>query len=171
MAEPLTLYKLMILYLLKKVNYPLSNGQMSEFFVSKSYTDYFTFQMVINELLGTSLIHKETIRNTSRYELTKEGEEVLFYFENKITGEVKQDMDDFLKENNFKLRTENSVLANYYKSTASNDFEIDCVVKEGKNTLIELKLSASTEEMAEKMCDNWEKASKEIYEFAMKKLL
>ena len=56
MAEPLTLYKLMILYLLKKVNYPLSNGQMSEFFVSKSYTDYFTFQMVINELLGTSLI-------------------------------------------------------------------------------------------------------------------
>ncbi|MFQ9548326.1 MAG: DUF4364 family protein [Lachnospiraceae bacterium] len=32
---------------------------MSEFFVSKSYTDYFTFQMVINELLGTSLIHKE----------------------------------------------------------------------------------------------------------------
>ena len=153
MAEPLTLYKLMILYLLKKVNYPLSNGQMSEFFVSKSYTDYFTFQMVINELLGTSLIHKETIRNTSRYELTKEGEEVLFYFENKITGEVKQDM------------------ANYYKSTASNDFEIDCVVKEGKNTLIELKLSAATEEMAEKMCDNWEKASKEIYEFAMKKLL
>ena len=94
-----------------------------------------------------------------------------FYFENKITGEVKQDMDDFLKENNFKLRTENSVLANYYKSTASNDFEIDCVVKEGKNTLIELKLSAATEEMAEKMCDNWEKASKEIYEFAMKKLL
>ena len=160
MAEPLTLYKLMILYLLKKVNYPLSNGQMSEFFVSKSYTDYFTFQMVINELLGTSLI-----------QLTKEGEEVLFYFENKITGEVKQDMDDFLKENNFKLRTENSVLANYYKSTASNDFEIDCVVKEGKNTLIELKLSAATEEMAEKMCDNWEKASKEIYEFAMKKLL
>ena len=63
MAEPLTLYKLMILYLLKKVNYPLSNGQMSEFFVSKSYTDYFNFQMVINELLGTSLIHKETIRN------------------------------------------------------------------------------------------------------------
>ena len=53
---------------------------------------------------------------------------------------------------------------------ASNDFEIDCVVKEGKNTLIELKLSAATEEMAEKMCDNWEKASKEIYEFAMKKL-
>ena len=73
MAEPLTLYKLMILYLLKKVNYPLSNGQMSEFFVSKSYTDYFTFQMVINELLGTSLIHKETIRNTSTLRADKRG--------------------------------------------------------------------------------------------------
>lgn len=171
MAEPLTLYKLMILYMLKKVNYPLSNGQMSEFFVSKSYTDYFTFQMVINELLGTSLIQKETIRNTSRYEMTKEGEEVLFYFENKISDDVKRDMDEFLRENNFKLRTENSVLANYYKSTVSNDFEIDCVVREGKSTLIELKLSAATEEMAEQMCENWEKASKDIYEYALKKLL
>ena len=46
------------------------------------------------------------------------------------------------------------MLANYYKSTASNDFEIDCVVKEGKKTLIELKLSAATKKMAEKMCDN-----------------
>ena len=62
------------------------------------------------------------------------------------------------------------MLANYYKSTASNDFEIDCVVKEGKNTLIELKLSAATEEMAEK-CATLEKASKEIYEFAMKKIV
>lgn len=69
-------------------------------------------------------------------------------------------MDDFLKENNFKLRTENSVLANYYKSTASNDFEIDCVVKEGKNTLIELKLSAATEEMAEKCATIGKKQAK-----------
>ena len=161
----------MILYMLKKVNFPLSNGQMSEFFISKSYTDYFTFQVVISELIETKLIVKDTIRNTSRYELTKEGEEALSYFSGKLSQEIRQDMDQFLHENHFKLRTENSVLANYYKSTVSNEYEIDCIVREGKATLIELKLAAQTEELAEKMCDNWESASQEIYEFAMKKLL
>ena len=57
-SEPLTLYKLMVLYMLKRVNFPLSNGQMSEFFLDKSYTNYFTFQQVISELQEAVLINK-----------------------------------------------------------------------------------------------------------------
>ena len=62
----------MVLYMLKRVNFPLSNGQMSAFFLDKSYTNYFTFQQVISELLEVSLISKETICKTSLYEITKE---------------------------------------------------------------------------------------------------
>ena len=41
MAEPLTLYKLIILYMLDKVNFPLTNSQISEFTLDKGYTTYF----------------------------------------------------------------------------------------------------------------------------------
>ena len=42
--EQLTLYKLMILYLIEKVDFPLSNSQISEFILDKGYTNYFTVQ-------------------------------------------------------------------------------------------------------------------------------
>lgn len=171
MGESLTLYKLMILYMLKKVNFALANGQLSDFFLSKGYTDYFTLQLALNELLDTGLICVETVRNTSRYEMTQEGEDALFYFQDRISDEIRRDMDDFLQENHFKLRSENSVFAKYYKDTATNEYEVDCIVKEGRGTLIELKLGAASEEMAEKMCDAWNNASKDIYAYVMKKLL
>ena len=40
--EPETLYKLMILYMLNKVNFPLTNSQLTQFFLDKEYTTYFT---------------------------------------------------------------------------------------------------------------------------------
>ena len=37
LSEPMTLYKLMILYMLKQVKFPLTNSNISDFFVSKEY--------------------------------------------------------------------------------------------------------------------------------------
>ena len=52
MAEPLTLYKLIILYMLKKVAFPLTNAQISEFVLDQEYTTYFTLQQAISELVA-----------------------------------------------------------------------------------------------------------------------
>ena len=49
-TDSTTLYKLMILYMLSKVNFTLSNTQLSSFMLDKQYTDYFTFQETINSL-------------------------------------------------------------------------------------------------------------------------
>lgn len=59
MAEPLTLYKLIILYMLKKVDFPLTNAQISEFVLDQEYTTYFTLQQAISELVEAGLIRME----------------------------------------------------------------------------------------------------------------
>ncbi|HIS55527.1 MAG: DUF4364 family protein [Lachnospiraceae bacterium] len=169
-SEPITLYKLMVLYMLKKVNFPLSNAQMSDFFLNKEYTNYFTFQQVLNELLESNLIRVETIRNTSRYEMTKEGDEVLYYFGNKISEAIVEDMDQFLKDNKFKLRNETGIVSDYYKST-DHDYVVHCEVREGKSVLLEVNVSVPGEEQASAMCDNWKNHSQEIYAYIMKKLM
>lgn len=170
LSEPITLYKLMVLYMLKKVNFPLSNAQMSDFFLNKEYTNYFTFQQVLNELLDSNLIRVETIRNTSRYEMTKEGDEVLYYFGNKISEAIVADMDQFLKDNKFKLRNETGIIADYYK-TSDHDFVVRCQVREGKTVLLEVNVSVPGEEQASAMCDNWKTHSQEIYAYIMKQLM
>ena len=57
-TEALTQYKLMILYLLYSVNYPLTNTQLSGFFLDNEYTTYFTLQECIPDLTEASLIEK-----------------------------------------------------------------------------------------------------------------
>ncbi len=169
-SESITLYKLMVLYMLKKVNFPLSNAQMSDFFLNKEYTNYFTFQQVLNELLESNLIRVETIRNTSRYEMTKEGEEVLYYFGNKISEAIVEDMNQFLKDNKFKLRNETGIVSDYYKST-EHDYVVHCEVREGKSVLLEVNVTVPGEEQASVMCDNWKNHSQEIYAYIMKNLM
>ena len=80
LSEPMTLYKLMNLYMLKQVSFPLTNAQLSNFFLENDYTTYFTLQQALNELLDAGLVKKETIRNSSRYEITKEGLDTLDFF-------------------------------------------------------------------------------------------
>ena len=72
LAEPMTLYKLMNLYMLKQVNFPLTNAQLSSFFLDRDYTSYFTLQQALNDLLDAGLIRQETVHNSTRYEITPE---------------------------------------------------------------------------------------------------
>ncbi len=39
LSDPMTLYKLMNLYMLKQVNFPLTNAQLTEFFLQHEYTN------------------------------------------------------------------------------------------------------------------------------------
>lgn len=65
MTDALTLYKLIILYMLDKVDFPLTNSQLSEFILDKGYTDYFKLQQAISELQDAEFISVKIIRNSS----------------------------------------------------------------------------------------------------------
>ncbi len=168
--ESVTLYKLIILYMLNKVKFPLTNAQLSSFFLDNEYTSYFTLQKVISELVDSHLISVETIRNTSYFHITSDGGETLGFFVNRIPSKIMDDMDSFLMQNKYELRNEVGTIADYYKST-NQDYIVHCQVKEGRSTLIELNISVPTKENAAAMCNNWKESSQDIYSFIMKSLM
>ncbi|MGN0298140.1 MAG: DUF4364 family protein [Lachnospiraceae bacterium] len=168
--DPITLYKLMVLKMLKKVNFPLSNSQLSDFFLERDYTNYFTLQQVIGELVDTKLISVETERNTSRYQITKEGEEALYFFGNNLSDALVADIDDFLKDNKYELRNKNGITADFYKNSYQ-EYIVQCRVKEGTTSLIELNLSVPSQEQAELICDQWEEKSEEVYNYIVQHLM
>ena len=88
LTEPMTLYKLMNLYLLKQVNFPLTHAQLTSFFTEHDYTTYFTLQQALNELEDAGLIHKEASHSSTRYDITKEGEETLNFFGKNISPAI-----------------------------------------------------------------------------------
>ena len=40
MSEPITLYKLIVLYMLHKVDFPLTTSQISSFILDRDYTSF-----------------------------------------------------------------------------------------------------------------------------------
>ena len=170
LAEPMTLYKLMNLYMLHQVNFPLTNAQLSNFFLDREYTTYFTLQQALNELLEAGLVKKETMRNSSRYEITKEGEETLEFFGKNISPAIISDMDEYLKQNRFRMRNEVGLVSDFYKST-NQDYIVHCEVREGKAILVNLDISVPDKEQAEIMCNHWKDRSQEIYAYVMKSLM
>lgn len=165
-----TLYKLIILYLLNKVNFPLTNSQISTFFLEKEYTSYFNLQQAISELLEENFLRSETIRNVSYYYNTKEGEEALGFFSSRIPEGIIEDIHLYLTDHKYELRNEVGTISDYYKST-TGEYVVNCVVKEGKTPIIDLKMTVPTKDDATSMCDHWKNNSQDIYSYIMKKLL
>ncbi|MBQ4424917.1 MAG: DUF4364 family protein [Lachnospiraceae bacterium] len=169
-TDPQVLYKLMILYMLRQANLPMSNEQISEFFLSKDYTNYMTLQQAFGELLDAHLIKTSKVRNISRYEITNEGEETLSFFGNDISDAIKEDIHQFLRDNRIRLRNEMGITADYRKSSAT-DYDVECEIKEGKVTLMKMLLSVPSEEQARIICNRWQSCSQEVYSSVMQALL
>ena len=166
----MTLYKLMNLYMLKQVNFPLTNAQLTEFFLQHEYASYFTLQQALNELQESGLIRTESTHNSTRYEITREGEDTLSFFGKNISPAIVEDMDKYLKDNRFRMRNEVGTLADYYKST-NQDYIVHCELREGRNPLLDLSLSVPDREQAEAMCSQWKEKSQAIYSYIMKSLM
>ena len=170
LSEPMTLYKLMILYLLNQVNFPLTEDRISEFFLSREYTTYFTLKQALAELNDAELIRVHRVRNFSRYSITAEGEQTYRFFGRKISPEILADMDDFLKENRFRIRSEVAITADYWKSE-NLDYHVRCDINEGRSSILSIDITAPDEKQAELMCSRWRESSQEIYAFILRALL
>ena len=90
LQDPLTLYKLIVLYMLNRVTFPLTAAQVSDFILGKEYTNFLTLQQVINELTDAGMIATQSIRNRTHLSITAEGKETLNFFENRIGDTIKR---------------------------------------------------------------------------------
>lgn len=169
MAEPFTLYKLIILYMLDRVDFPLTNSQISSFLLDRGYTNYFTLQQAFSELEEANLVKPQTIRNTTQFQLTKSGSEALGYFCDRIPNAIQEEADQYLQEHKIELRNEVSVTADYYRTTAK-EYAVHCVIKEKESDLIDLTLTVPDKKQAEAMCKSWKNKCEMVYQFLMTQL-
>ncbi len=162
-ADSIVLYKLIILYMLDRVDFTLTNAQITDLVIAKKYTDYFTLQSSINEMIETDYISASTIRNSTHYKITMKGEEALAMFENRIPYAIKQDIMEFFDTQRINLRQESEIYSDYQKNE-NGEYTVSCVIKERNATLIDLKFSVPTKSHAVSICDNWREKSTAVYE-------
>lgn len=155
--------------MLNRVNFPLTKAQISDFILEKEYTNFLTLQQVISELIDADLITAKSNRNRTHLAITDEGRETLSFFEKRINGSIKEEIDNFFHANELEMRNEVSILADYYKSV-SGEYEARLKAKEKNTTVVEITLSVPDEDTASAICANWQKNNQEIYQYLVGKL-
>jgi len=169
MKDPLTLYKLIVLYMLSKVDFPLTKAQIGDFILEKEYTTFLTLQQAISELIDSGLVTAQSIRNRTHLSITKEGMETLKFFRGQVNDGIRADIDEFFRQNEIKLKNEVSILADYYKSL-SGEYEAHLVAKDNGIDLVNIMISVPSEETAISICNNWQHKNQEIYQYLISQL-
>lgn len=168
--ENLLLYKLMILYMLDRIDeYSLTNEQISAFILDKGYTDLFNIHEALSELIDKNFISANTIRDTQHYKITDFGEEALLYFEDRISNTIKQEIVDYFKHEKIKLKTESEISADY-RQKENGEYLVECSVNEKKEPLMRLSFSVPDKTIARTICENWRTNNAEIYQYLVSEL-
>ncbi len=167
--DPKNEIKLMILYLLKNVSFSLNHENLSNFFLDK-YTSFIIFQNILADLVDTKLIEEYKTKTSVFYKATEDGAEALDIYINDISPEHKQELDNYLKENKFKLKEESIISANYADNN-TNSFKISLEINENKDETFRIEMDVPTADAAITMCENWKEKAKSIYTYIIKQLL
>lgn len=169
LQDPLTLYKLIILYMLDQVDFPLPTAEVNSFLMGKEYAGFMPLLQAISDLAETGMVSTRTISGEPHLAITEEGAQALRYFGGRINDAIKQDVRDHLKEHELALRDRISVQSNYYKST-SGEYEAHLIAKERDITLVDITLSVPEEKAAAAICDNWQKKNEAVYQYLIQEL-
>ncbi len=168
--EPITIYKLIILYMLVKVQIPLTSQTVSEYILGRGYTNYFNLQLAFHELLEADLIEYDTTYKTTYYQLTPKGQDTLQLFKSQLSYEIRLEIEAFLKENQHVIMEELSVFTNYGR-LPNGEYETILEIKEYGQSLMKCNLTVATEKDAAAICKSFEEKKEEVYQYMIRTLL
>ncbi|MFU0800730.1 MAG: DUF4364 domain-containing protein [Xylanivirga thermophila] len=161
--------KLSILYFMHCLGIPLTNPQITQFFLENNLLDYFLLQQSLGELVSSELVNYLEAGNRYFYCITAKGNEVLEFFKHRLSVSTRELIESYAQKNRNKLRKESQITADYIK-ISNKQYEVVCRVMEQEVTLLELKLNVVNSHQARTICNNWKNKAPEIYKSIMEGL-
>ena len=155
--------KLLLLYLIDRMDIPLSNSQISEFALAEDYMDYFALQQNLAEMTKSGFLDNFQDNNTTRYTILDKGAETLGFFEKRIPPEVRGKINKYVLDNRKTIKKDYEITANYFYDHTNNEYIVKCGVYEDENMLMELNISVVSKEQAKTICGNWKENVKTLY--------
>jgi predicted transcriptional regulator len=162
--------KLILLYLINKIDLPVSEHHIARIILENNYMNYFILQQYLNELCNGNLLKSEVEEGKTLYSITPYGKQTLSYFHTIIPAGIKSNVNNIVSTLKKKIKNETRVIADYSPGY-SNDYMVTCKVTENNFPLIELHLSVGTQEDAKTIVTNWNEHSYLIYPEIIQSLL
>lgn len=153
--------KLLVLYILNKINLPISNNQITEIILKNNLINYFTLQQYITELCSSKFLNYIDFDGKQRLTITNNGEKVLKLFRNRISPNKIELIDIFLDKNLESIKNEITINADY--TIEGNNYIVNLKASENNSILLDLKVNVASIKQANELCLKWKNNSSDIY--------
>ncbi len=160
------LYKLIVLYMLNKVDMPLTANQIINYILEQGYTDYLTMQQTIGELIDDGYITSAETQGSALYNISESGSSTLKMFVDTVSSAIREEIDNYVRENKYKFIEERSITADYTTESAT-EYRVYLAIHERNQRILELQLVVPNEEIAKNFCHNWKNKSADVYTYAL----
>lgn len=160
--EKLAENKVIILYVMQKVNCALTNSQILKILYDFEGFNYYYFQHILSDLVEQKYIINYKQEEEWLYQITAEGVNILELTHNIIPGITKYRLDNTIKSLIKDIANEVTVSAEYIPES-NNFYTTKCKITEAHRTLFEINVFCSSHEEAKKIAENWKNNAGELY--------
>lgn len=161
-TEELAQNKLLLLYIIEISPKPFNKEELSEFILEKEYMNYFLIQQYLSELLSSNFIELLEEDSEEIYRIMESGKVALSYFQDRISDEIKIDLEEEFENRKKQDLIKTQILCDYYEKENTQ-----CVVNiklvEKEDALFSLYLDVSSKKQAELICEKWKENPEHIY--------
>ena len=161
--------KVILLYVLSKVEHYISHKIFIELVANLSDINYFLFEEVLEGLLEEKYIKLKLDQDIKKYIITDEGSQILNLSISMLPGIKKLRIDSNYKELFQKLKEEKSIVAEY---TLQDDdtYIVHLKVVEFDRVEFEMKINAYTKGQVQSIINAWTNNANNIYQEIIKLL-
>ena len=160
--EKLAESKLIILYVMKNINYPLTNSQLLKLLYDFEGFNYYYFQHLLSDLIEQKYVINYKQEEEWLYVVSEEGQNILELTENMIPGIVKYKLDIIIQNALKDIKNEIVVSAEYIPEN-DNAYITKCKITESHKTLFEINMYCMTQVQAKAVADNWNNNAIDLY--------
>ncbi len=169
-SDALMFYKLVILYILDRLETPISNAELTRIILERNIAQYMSIQEALEDLVGDGYISVFENRNSHLYSITNEGRDTLSFFYQNLSVPLRDDIDECLSKEQYHLRDLAASTADYYE-VSKNEYIVELKVVERGSELVNINLLVASPAEADTICNRWKEANADVYEFLITRLL
>ena len=160
--DELVEHKLLILYILDKLDIPMTNTEITQFILENNYMNYFLVQQFLGELVNSKFVEFSTRDGYEYYHLSNAGKDTLTFFSDRISEDTKKGIDNKSKQKKQEMIKDTQIIGNYYKKNES-EYIVNLRAIEKDIVLLNLSLSVVSNKQAKLICGNWKENPETIY--------
>jgi len=169
-----TVDKLILLYVLDKMEIPLTENSILEICSSQNnWINWMSCKDLLSQLIDAKFVYKpNTNSDESRYNITVSGRGCLSQFYTKIPASLRDNIAKFAEENKMQFKRNQEYIAKSYKNE-DGSYTVDLKILEPLTTesIFTLSIKTDTRHNATIACKKWRETAANVYEYIYSKII